>query len=148
MIEYLSAHLWQMWAVISVVWLILELTSGDLFFCSFAIGAVAAAVVAPFSIFWVQLGVFALASVISIFWFRPIALKYLHRGEKPRKSNYDAIVEREGRVSETIPAEGYGRVAIDGDDWKARSADGQPIAKGTRVRVVSINSIIITVVNA
>ena len=48
-------------------------------------------------------------------------------------------------MSETIEANGYGRVAIDGDDWKALSADGSAIAKDTRVRVVKIDSIIITV---
>lgn len=146
MIEYLSTHLWQLWSIIAVLCLILELTSGDFFFCSFAIGAAAAAIAGPFTSFWVQLGVFAVISVISIFWFRPIALRYLHRGEKPRASNYDAIVGRQGHVSQAIPANGYGRVAIDGDDWKAQSSDGMPIDEGTRVRVVAIDSIIITVV--
>lgn len=145
MIDFLAAHLWQTWSVVAVLCLILELTSGDFFFCSFAIGAAAASIVAPFSIFWVQLGVFAVVSVISIFWFRPLALRYLHRGEKPRASNYDAMVGRRGRVSQAIPASGYGRVAIDGDDWKAESAQGEALPEGTAVRVVSIDSIIITV---
>ena len=34
MIEYLAQHLWQMWAVIAVVCLILELTAGDFFVSS------------------------------------------------------------------------------------------------------------------
>lgn len=145
MIEYFAANLWQAWAIVAAICLILELTSGDFFFCSFAIGAVAAAIVAPFSIFWVQLGVFALVSVISIFWFRPLALRYLHRNEEDRASNYDAIVGRKGRVSQAIPASGFGRVAIDGDDWKAQSANHEDIAEGTPVRVVALDSIIITV---
>ena len=48
-------------------------------------------------------------------------------------------------TSETIEAEGYGRVAIDGDDWKAVSANGGRIEKGDNVKVVGRDSIIITV---
>jgi membrane protein implicated in regulation of membrane protease activity len=55
------------------------------------------------------------------------------------------MVGKEGRVSEDIIAGGYGRVAIDGDDWKARSIDGSAIAQGARVRVVKMDSIIATV---
>lgn len=148
MIEYFAANLWQLWAIVAVVCLILELTSGDFFFCSFAIGGAAAAIVAPFSILWVQLGVFAVVSVISIFWFRPLALRYLHRGEKPRASNYDAMIGRRGRVSQAIPAHGFGRVAIDGDDWKAQSVNGEAINVNLPVRVIAIDSIIITVEEA
>ena len=42
-------------------------------------------------------------------------------------------------------ADGYGRVLIDGDDWKACAIDNEAIAKGTKVRVVKMESIIITV---
>ena len=39
MIDYLSQHLWQTWAVIAVICLILELTAGDFFIMCFSIGA-------------------------------------------------------------------------------------------------------------
>lgn len=55
---------------------------------------------------------------------------------------------RIGRVSEAIEQGGYGRVAIDGDDWKAVSADGSYIPLGQNVRVVGRESIIITVEKA
>jgi len=145
MIDYFATNMWQAWAIAAVICLILELTSGDFFFCSFAVGAVAAAVFAPFSSLWVQLGIFALVSVLSILWIRPLAIRYLHRGEKPRASNYEAMTGREGRVSQEIPAKGYGRVAIDGDDWKAVSAQHEILPKGTLVRVVAIDSIILSV---
>ena len=31
MIEYFSAHLWQLWLLVSLLCLIIELTSGDLY---------------------------------------------------------------------------------------------------------------------
>ena len=40
MIDYLIANMWQVWAVIAVVCLILELSSGDFFIICFSIGAV------------------------------------------------------------------------------------------------------------
>jgi membrane protein implicated in regulation of membrane protease activity len=52
---------------------------------------------------------------------------------------------RIGRVSQQIEKGGYGRVAIDGDDWKSVSADGETIEDGASVRVVGRESIILTV---
>lgn len=76
---------------------------------------------------------------------RPIALKYLHRGEDHRVSNVEALIGREGRVTDKIEANGYGRVKVDGDSWKAKSANGAEIRQNTDVRILSINSVIITV---
>ena len=68
-----------------------------------------------------------------------------HRHAPERVSNADAIIDRIGTVSETIPVGGYGRVKIDGDDWKAQSDETDPIEKGMKVRVLSRDSIIISV---
>ena len=37
MIDYIMQNLWQMWAVVAVICLILELTAGDFFIICFAI---------------------------------------------------------------------------------------------------------------
>ena len=129
----------------AVLGLILELSSGDFFILCFAIGAVGAAVVSPFAGIYVQLVVFAAVTAFSIFLVRPIALRYLHRGEDRRVSNADALMGQKGTVSEAIKAGGYGRVAIAGDVWKAVAAGPEEIPQGTRVRVVGRESIIITV---
>ena len=146
MIDYFSQNLWQVWAIIAVVCLILELFSGDFFILCFAIGAAISLLFAlcGASLTW-QIILFAAASVLSVMFVRPVALKYFHRNDPDRASNADALMGREGRVSETIVAGGHGRVAIDGDDWKAISADGSTIEKGTAVRVIGRESIIITV---
>ena len=72
-------------------------------------------------------------------------LKKIHQPQRERLSNAEAMIGQTGRVSESIEAGGYGRVAIDGDDWKAKSADGCAIDKDVRVRVVKMDSIILTV---
>lgn len=139
-------HLWQLWALASLVCLILELTNGDFFIMCFAIGGIFSAAAAGIGFGGVvQIIVFAVFSVLSLLFVRPVALRYLHSGEDRRVSNADALMGRIGVVSEEIVADGYGRVAIDGDDWKAVTADGMPVAKGDKVKVTGRESIIITV---
>ena len=145
MIEYLLANMWQLWAVLAVVGLILELTSGDFFIMCIAIGAAGAAITAPFASIYVQLAVFGAVTLFSLFQVRPFVLRYLHNNEEKRVSNADALLGRKGRVSETIPAGGFGYVAIDGDQWRAVAVNDEEIAAGTRVRIVSRESTIVTV---
>lgn len=146
MIDYFTQHLWQLWAVVAVVCLILELTAGDFFIICFSIGAVFAAVTALIggNVYW-QLAMFALFTLVCLFWVRPFAKRYLHRGEDTRVSNADALMGRQGRVVETVSHDGFGRVQIDGDVWKAVTNEPQDIPEGANVRVVGRESTIITV---
>ncbi|MBR5747317.1 MAG: NfeD family protein [Prevotella sp.] len=146
MIEYLAQHLWQMWAVIAVVCLILELMAGDFFIICFAIGALGAVLSALLSeSFYLQLFAFAVFSMVALVYVRPFARRYLHKGEDPRVSNADALMGRQGRVVETVKADGFGRVQIDGDIWKAVTNEPEDIPEGKNVRVVGRESTIITV---
>ena len=112
----------------------------------FAIGAAVSSLVAGcgLSLTW-QIVTFAIVSALSLLLVRPALIKKLHQPHRERLSNAEALIGQTGRVSEDIEANGYGRVAIDGDDWKAVSADGSAINKDTRVRVVKMESIILTV---
>ena len=146
MIDYLAQHLWQLWAVVAVVCLILELTAGDFFIICFSIGAVFAAVTTVLGGgVYLQLLMFAIFTLISLFWVRPFAKRYLHKGEDKRISNADALMGRKGRVVETIQAGGFGRVQIDGDIWKAVTKGDADIPEGSNVVVVDRASTIITV---
>ena len=147
MIEYFQNNLWQLWTLVGILCLILELTSGDFFIMCFSIGAFVTAIVAAFvPSFTVQVIVFAVASLLCLLFVRPLALKYFHREDPDRPSNADAMVGRRGVVTEKIEAGGYGRVKIDGDSWKAQSSISSDINKGTRVEVTAIDSVIITVI--
>ena len=146
MIEYFSNNLWQFWTLVGFICLILELTSGDFFIMCFSIGAFVTAIASTFVPgFMVQIIIFAVASLLCLFFVRPLALKYFHRKDEDRPSNVDAMVGRKGVVTETIESGGFGRVKIDGDSWKACSENDEAIGKGERVEVVAINSTIITV---
>ena len=146
MIDFFTSNLWLMWVIVSIVCLILELSSGDFFILCFAIGAAVTAIVAGCGAnLTVQIITFAVVSALSLLLVRPALIKKLHKPHRERLSNAEAMIGQQGRVSESIEAGGYGRVAIDGDDWKAKSVDGSAIDKDVRVRVVKMDSIILTV---
>jgi membrane protein implicated in regulation of membrane protease activity len=144
MIDYFLQNMWQAWAVVAVICLILELTSGDFFIICFSIGGIIAAIGAALglNIYW-QLAIFAVFSLVAIFTVRPVALRWLHKNEPNKQSNADALIGRKGRVTEAIKQGGSGYVQIDGDLWKAVS--DSDIEEGASVTVIGRESTIITV---
>lgn len=146
MAEYIIQHWWAIWAIVSLVCFIMELSSGDFYITCLGLGALCALVVSLFAVpFGVQVVVFAVFSVLSIYFLRPRLVAWLNAGGTHRVSNADAILGREGEVSETVIAGGYGRVKLDGDDWKATTDSHTDIAVGCKVRIVGRESIIIKV---
>ena len=137
--------MWQIWAVIAIVCLILELTSGDFVIICFSIGALGAAIDAGLlgNGITVQVFSFVVVSLVALVYVRPAAKRWLHKGEDKRVSNADALLGRTGKVTEAIKAGGNGYVQIDGDMWKAVST--MDIPEGETVRVIGRESTIITV---
>lgn len=145
--DYLLQHLWTVWAVVAMLCLIMELSSGDFYVTCFGVGAAVALVVSLAGVpLWAQVVVFAVFSVLSIFFLRPHLVALLERSASHRVSNADAIIGRVGEVSETIMAGRYGRVKLDGDDWKAQADCTADLSVGTKVRIVGRDSIIVKVV--
>lgn len=143
MIELLNENLWAAWAVVALVCLLVELFTGSFYIMCFAVGAVAAAIVSPFSGVYFQLVVFIAVSLASIFLVRPLVMRWMHHEKDFIPSNADAIIGRVATVSQDIPANGFGRVALDGDDWKATAKES--LDKGEKVTIVARESIILTV---
>lgn len=140
-------NLYIFWLIVALVLIIVEmLTAGFAVIC-FAIGALITSIVAyaGLGINW-QLTTMAIVTLLAFVLVRPFILKFLSKKRKNVLMNADAIVGSVGRVSEKIDSNvGTGRVAINGDDWKAISNDGSIIEKGANVKVISRNSLIITV---
>lgn len=146
MIEYFQTNLWLMWILAGIFFLILELTSGDFFFMSFVLGAVAATLVALCGTGLVpQLLAWIVISIAFLLFVRPFALRYLHRNDKNISTNIDALIGREGRVEEAIAPGESGYVAVDGDVWKAVSCETDVIEVGEKVKIVDRKSLIVTV---
>jgi len=138
MLDYISQNLWLFWTIITIVCLIMELSSGDFYVTCFAIGALVSIVTAVIGMpFWMQVFVWAVCSVLSIWLIRPHLVQAIHRGADDRKSNADALI---GQI---------GEVKLDGDDWKAEAPTStENIEVGTKVKVVGRESIILKVERA
>ena len=146
MIDYLTTNFWLLWTLVCVVALILEVSSGTFYLMCFAIGAVGAVMVSLMGTpLWLQVLVFSAISAVSVFCVRPLLVKCMHPVQKERLSNASALVGRQGVVIEPISAERPGYVRIDGDEWRAVTADGTMIERGVNVRITAMNSIVVTV---
>ncbi len=139
---------WVLWLIIALVFIILEIFTAGFAVACFSIGAVAAAIVAGvgLGLAW-QLVAFSVFTILAFLIVRPLVIKHFYNsGDAGRKSNADALIGRKARVTETINnAAGTGRVAVDGDDWKAVSKRGLVIPVGQYVTIRDIDSIILTV---
>ena len=137
-----------MWLIVALAFFILEIfTTGVAVIC-FSFGAVGSCVAAlcGANLTW-QVIIFAIVTLLSFIFIRPMLIKLFYKkGKDDVKTNADALIGRRGIVSEAIdPSTGAGRVKVDGDDWKAVSADDQPIELGARVKILKLDSVIVTV---
>ena len=135
------------WAIIGISLIIIEIFSPSFFAASLAVGAFASSLAGVYgaSLEW-QLGWFSAISVLSIFFVRPLAKKYLYSASEAA-TNADALIGRECVVLNPVLSEtDMGRVAIDGDEWQCKADEKHlPLKKGTKVRVTERDSIILTV---
>ena len=139
------------WLIAAAVLVVLELITGMVASFCMAIGCVAAMIVSYITPdVKIQLLAFAIGTILSFIFLAPVIRKWQkNKGDKnptTQNSNMDALIGRIVTVTQTIPANrDLGRIKIDGDNWQARSVNGEEIEEGMKVRVVSYDSIIIEV---
>ena len=139
--------MYQIWLIVAILLIIFEIFSATFGAICFAIGAGFSALFAGLgaNVTW-QIIIFAVVSLLTFIFLRPVAMRLLEKKSKDVKTNADALVGRKAIVSERIDAAQHtGRVAVDGDDWKAVSEDGSVFEKGAEVEIVKLDSIILTV---
>lgn len=140
-------EVYQIWLIAALVLVIVEICTAGFGSICFAIGAAFSALAAGMgvNVTW-QIIIFAIISLLTFMFLRPVMMHLLEKRSKDVKTNADAIIGRKAVVSERIDASQHtGRVAVDGDDWKAVSEDGSVIEKGATVEIVKLDSIIVTV---
>lgn len=142
--------LWIVWLIAVAVLLVVELLTGLVASFCLAFGCLLA-FVAALAGWGIEVQLVALvAGVIIAFIFLVPFVNRIKKSRRPHRleynSNMDALIGREGVLSQAIEADGNpGRLRIDGDYWQARSTDGSPLPEGTRVRVTGYDSIILVV---
>ena len=147
MTDWMSDHAWATWIGLAAILALVELMSLDLVLLMFALGALAAAIVAAFGApFWVAILVFAAVSLALLFFVRPSVVARLHAGPT-LTSGHDALVGRSGVVDEPVDSHG-GRIKLNGEIWSARTATADTIFDiGAEVLVTKIDGATAVVTN-
>ena len=139
--------IWLIWVIIALVLFIIELFTAGFAIICLSIGAGGAAIAAAMEAsIEVQLLTFAVVSLLAIIAVRPLLKRLIYRGGEKVATNSSAMVGKHGGVCSDVDGDDEsGRVIIEGIDWRARSLDGNLIPKGTKVVVVAIDSVVLTI---
>ena len=85
-------------------------------------------------------------SLIALLCVRPLLKRYFYKDGEKVATNASAMVGKHGVVcSDMVSDDEQGRVMIEGVDWRALAADNEVLPKGTKVVVVAIDSVVLTV---
>lgn len=140
--------IWQIWLLIAALFVVIEIFTSGFAVACFSVGCVFGAILAAceLSLTW-QVVAFAVGTFLAFVFIRPIVMKYLDKktNDNGVKTNMDSIIGKTALVTEKIEENGFGRVKIDGDDWKAQTSDGSAVEVGTKVKIEAFESIILTV---
>ena len=129
-----------LWGIVCLLCIVIEMTTGTFFLLCVSVGALGALVVALLGGgFDVQVLTLSVVAAGMIVFVRPLIVRLLKKSHhKERLSNVDAVMGREGVVSQTIESGRFGRVACAGQRQLT-------LEKGSAVRVVGREGIILTV---
>jgi membrane protein implicated in regulation of membrane protease activity len=129
---------WVIWIIVAVALAAGEILTMGFFLGPLALAAMLAAVVAALGGgIALELAVFIIASIASLAFIRPIALRHLRTPARLRTGTA-ALVGSRAVVLQRVDALG-GQVKIGGEVWSARAYDEhQVIEPGKRVDVVKI----------
>ncbi|MEV7875457.1 NfeD family protein [Microbacterium sp. NPDC089188] len=132
---------WIGWLVLILVFLVVEMLTGELTFLMLAggsaVGLGTGVLGAPL---WLQVVSAALAAVALLLFLRPPLLRRLHRGADARPSNVEALLGLEGLVLSRVSPAVAGQVKLaNGDVWTARSDGDTRLDPATRIEVVRID---------
>ena len=132
--------LW-IWIAVIIVAVIVEAASVQLLSVWFALGGLVALILCIFHVSTtVQIIVFAAVSAISLVLFWPLARKLNKKGFE--KTNADRYIGRDGIVVQSISnLAAEGQVKVDNQIWTARSASGEDIAEGAKIKVEKIEGV-------
>jgi Membrane protein implicated in regulation of membrane protease activity len=140
--------IWQIWLLIAALFVVIEIFTSGFAVACFSVGCVFGAILAAceLSLTW-QVVAFAIGTFLAFVFIRPVVVKYLDNktNDNGVKTNMDSIIGKTAVVTEKIEENGFGRVKIDGDDWKAQTADGSEVEVGKKVKIESFESIVLTV---
>ena len=136
-------NLWQIFAVVGICFLILEMFTPSMFFLNFALSAFITAGISfyltnPYTLALI----FVVLSFVSFIFLRPIIMKNF---AKSKETGINSKYIDQTAKAETEITTSSGVISIYGERWEARSDDGKTIPTGSDVKIVRNESIIMYV---
>ncbi len=136
-------QLWQILSIIGILFVILEIFTPSMFFLNFALAGFICALISLFytNVYGLVI-IFCLLSFVSFAFLRPVIMKKMSKEtDTGINSKYiGKIVKAEEDISDS-----HGVINIYGERWEARSDNGEFIPKGSDVKIVRNESIIMYV---
>ncbi len=135
---------WQIFAVVAVIALILEIVVPSAFFLNFTFAGVVIAILSLWVHSWNVLIIsFVVLSLLSIWLIRPILLR--KKEGKDYKTGLDGkYIGKTAKVIETVTSKS-GAITIYDERWDARSVNDEEISVNSEVRIVRNDSLVLYV---
>lgn len=145
----MSDWAWLVWLGLVLVFVVVEVTTGEFTFLMLAIGGLGGLLLglvqAPW---WAQIVVAGVVALLLLFTLRPWLHRRLHRGGEDAKTNVDALVGMRGTVVREFQ-DGHGQVKLgNGETWTSRLESGDALHEGAKVVVTAIEGATAVVVPA
>ena len=140
--QTITQFAWIVWLALILIFVVIEVFTLDFTFLMIAIGSVGALLSSLFGlVWWGQILVAAILSLLLLFTVRPPLLKALRKGGDPTPSNVEALLGLAGTVLAPF-VDGGGTVKLaNGETWTAKVppvASDLPLATGAKVVVMAI----------
>ena len=132
---------WIIWLAAFVILVGIEAATMALTTIWFAGGAIAAFLLTILGFgSYVQMAAFFVVSLVLLIFTRPFALRYVNQNTV--KTNVEGLMGKKARVTEAIDNDrALGAAVVAGQEWTARSSDGEPIEKDSMVRIEAVNGV-------
>ena len=136
--------LWQIFLIVGMMFLILEMMVPSIFFLNLAFAGFVTAIIAVWFGDWIWLTIiFSLLALASILLLRPLMLR--RRKTPAQVTGMSAkYIGKQVKVIEPIDRTG-GAITVYDERWEARADVDKPIAKGTLVKIIKYDGLILTV---
>ena len=136
--------LWETFTIAGLIFIILEMVVPSMFFLNLAVAAIITALTAIWITNWpVLIIIFAVLSIISILFLRPLLIK----NKKDKESQTGMESKYIGKIVKVIePITKFsGAITIYDERWEARVDSDETIPVGSEVKIVKNESLVLTV---
>ncbi len=129
------------WLLVLAVLILIEIIALNLTTIWFAAGAFLAFIVSLFyDSLVLELILFLVASLSLLYFTRPLILRYFN--PRKAKTNYEGVIGKAGLVNITIDnISKTGKVTVEGQEWSAKSFEGNIIEVGSKVKIHAISGV-------